>query len=130
MKTLFNSIQVSKNHFIDTIENMIKNGDEIMLFGAGFIARITAEFMQRQNMPIDYVAVNSEHLLPGSEINCHPVTSLEKLEAQGKRYNYIVAIQFYTVVFIAGYALPQMKCFFMIACLSALMQMKFTLLNG
>ena len=31
MKTLFNSIQVSKNHFIDTIENMIKNGDEIVL---------------------------------------------------------------------------------------------------
>lgn len=101
MKTLFNSIQVSKNHFIDTIENMIKNGDEIVLFGAGFIARITAEFMQRQNMPIDYVAVNSEHLLPGSEINCHPVTSLEKLETQGKRYNYIVAIQFYTEELIA-----------------------------
>lgn len=101
MTTLLDSIQVNRNHFIETVEDMSKNGDQIVLFGAGFIASITAEFMQRQNMPIDHIAVSGEHLLPGSQINHQPVISLEYLEAQGKRYNYIIAIQFYTEELIA-----------------------------
>lgn len=94
MTSIINLISAQRNHFIDTVKRMQANGDPIVLCGAGYAAQVTWEFMQRQQMHVDLVAVSGEFLQAGSEFNGFPLVSFESLTVTGKRYNYIIAMQF------------------------------------
>lgn len=94
MSTILNQIQETRNHFIDTLDRMLANGSPVVLCGTGFVAQLTWEFMQREGMRVDYVAVGGEYLRPDTEFNGMPVVSFESLAARDADYNYIMAIQF------------------------------------
>ncbi|EDC9939393.1 FkbM family methyltransferase [Salmonella enterica subsp. enterica serovar Typhimurium] len=83
----------TNNHFIDTIDKMKQNGKPLVLFGAGFLGQMTWEFLQRQNVTIDLVALNEKYLTVDFSFNEIPVVTIEKLLAGSERYNYIIALQ-------------------------------------
>ena len=94
MTSILNLISARRNTFIDSVARMQANGDPIVLCGAGYAAQETWAFMQREQMPVDEVAIGRDYLRPGSEFNGRPLVSFEALAQTGKRYNYIVAMQF------------------------------------
>ncbi|MFA1647142.1 MAG: FkbM family methyltransferase, partial [Enterobacteriaceae bacterium] len=94
MNAVLDMLSETRNHFIDTMAQMQTNGHPIVLCGAGYVAQITWDFMQRQGMSVDYVAISDAWLKPGDEFNGHRIVSVESLTAQASKYNYIIAMQF------------------------------------
>ncbi|WP_342324801.1 FkbM family methyltransferase [Kosakonia sp. BYX6] len=94
MTSIVNLISATRNHFVDTVARMQTNGDPIVLCGAGYAAQVTWEFMQREHMRVDKVAIGGSYLRPGSEFNGFALESFEALAASGKTFNYIIAMQF------------------------------------
>lgn len=93
MKALLDMLSESRNHFIDMLARMQANGHPIVLCGAGYVAQITWDFMQRQGMSVDYVAISEAWLKPDDKFNGQPIVSVESLMAQESQYNYIIAMQ-------------------------------------
>ncbi|EKS7398340.1 FkbM family methyltransferase [Enterobacter roggenkampii] len=94
LKAILDMLSETRNHFIDTLARMQTNGHPIVLCGAGYVSQITWDFMQRQGMSVDYVAISEAWLKPGDEFNGKRIVSLESLTAQESQYNYIIAMQF------------------------------------
>lgn len=92
--SFFEKICESRNHFLDTIDQMQKNGRPLVLCGAGYLGQKTWEFLTSQNIKIDRVAVNEKYFTEGSVFYGHEVTNLDKLTQQDGKYNYILAIQY------------------------------------
>lgn len=94
MTRLLDLIRETRNHFIDTLERMQSNGHPIVLCGAGYVAQLTWDFMQRQKMPVDYVAISDAWLKPDSDFNGMPIVGFDALAATSTQYNYIIAMQY------------------------------------
>lgn len=94
MKALLDMLSENRNHFIDMLARMQANGHPIVLCGAGYVAQITWDFMQRQGMPVDYVAISDAWLKSDAEFNGQRIVGLESLMAQESKYNYIIAMQY------------------------------------
>lgn len=94
MKALLDMLSENRNHFIDMLARMQANGHPIVLCGAGYVAQITWDFMQRQGMPVDYVAISNAWLKPNVEFNGQRIVGLESLMEEGSKYNYIIAMQY------------------------------------
>jgi hypothetical protein len=77
---------------------MMSNGCPIVICGAGYIAQITWEFMQKRGLSADYVAVDEQYLTQDIHFYGLPVTSFETLTHSGKQYNYIIAMQHFSDV--------------------------------
>jgi len=91
LKALLDMLSENRNHFIDMLARMQANGHPIVLCGAGYVAQITWDFMQRQGMPVDYVAISDAWLKSDAEFNGQRIVGLESLMAQESKYNYIIA---------------------------------------
>lgn len=76
----------------------MSNGCPIVICGAGYIAQITWEFMQKRGLSADYVAVDEQYLTQDIHFYGLPVTSFETLTHSGKQYNYIIAMQHFSDV--------------------------------
>lgn len=98
MKTFINLLSETRNHFIDSVHKMMSNGCPIVICGAGYIAQITWEFMQKRGLSADYVAVDEQYLTQDIHFYGLPVTSFETLTHSGKQYNYIIAMQHFSDV--------------------------------
>lgn len=94
MKALLDMLSESRNHFIDMLTRMQANGQPIVLCGAGYVAQITWDFMQRQGMSVDYVAISDAWLKPDDTFMGQRIVGLESLTVQASKYNYIIAMQF------------------------------------
>jgi len=94
MISIVDRLSATSNHFLDTVARMQANGQPIVLCGAGYIAQVTLAFMQRQRLPVDCVAIGKNYLRDEREFNGLPLTSFEALAQTGKRYNYIIAMQY------------------------------------
>ncbi|WP_210454333.1 FkbM family methyltransferase [Pantoea ananatis] len=85
-----------KNHFLMTLNKMYQGTDPVVLIGAGCLANMTSEYMDRNHFRIDHVAINEQYFSPEQKLNNYPVESLEKLIQSGKKYNFIIALQYVT----------------------------------
>lgn len=83
-----------KNHFLESIKKMQENGHPLVLIGAGCLAQMTWDFLQRQQVDISYIAVNEAWLSSDANFNGRALTSLEQLAHAGLPLNYIVALQY------------------------------------
>ncbi|MFA1019380.1 FkbM family methyltransferase [Enterobacter sp. SAT-E-asb] len=92
--TLLEQIQGYDNHFFKGIRNMRANGLPLVLYGAGCLGQMTAEFMFRENMPLDKVALNREYITEGMTFHGLPVVAIEDLIEQPGKFNCIVALQY------------------------------------
>ena len=101
---LLDLIVEQQNHFLTTTAQMQDNGNPIVLIGAGCLAQMTYSFMERQSLRIDTVAVNQQYLTAGATFNQFELVALESLIQSGKRYNFIIALQFVSDEFIAQLA--------------------------
>jgi len=90
------SIVERENHFLVTLQKMYQNNDPVVLIGAGCLANMTSEYMDRNHFRLDHVAINELYLSPGQTLNKHPVESLEKLIQSTQKYNFIIALQYVT----------------------------------
>lgn len=84
-------LRETNNHFLDTIERMQKNGQPLVLLGAGLLAQVTWEFLNRKGITVDYVAINRQYIESGMVFNGLPVKAIETLIEEPQRYNYILA---------------------------------------
>lgn len=89
-------LRETNNHFLDTIERMQKNGQPLVLLGAGLLAQVTWEFLNRKGFAVDYIAINRQYIEPGMTFNDLPVRAIEALIEEPQRYNYILAFNVVT----------------------------------
>lgn len=94
MTVLLDLVSETRNHFIDTLARMQANGHPIVLCGAGYVAQLTWEFMQRHHIAFDYVAISDAWLKPDAEFNGKRIVGFDSLAATGAKYNYIIAMQY------------------------------------
>ncbi|HAV1780180.1 FkbM family methyltransferase [Enterobacter hormaechei] len=92
--TLLEQIQGYDNHFVESIRAMHASGLPLVLYGAGCLGQMTAEFMFRENMPLDKVALNRQYLTEGMTFHGLPVVAIEDLIEQPGEFNCIVALQY------------------------------------
>lgn len=92
--SILEKICESRNHFLDTIDEMQKNGRPLVLCGAGYLGQKTWEFLTSQNVKVDYVAVNEKYFTEGSTFYGYDIINLDQLTRQDGTYNYILAIQY------------------------------------
>ncbi|MCW0309027.1 FkbM family methyltransferase [Pantoea ananatis] len=88
------------NHFLVTLEKMYQNSNPVVLIGAGCLATKTSEYMARNHLHIDYVAVNEMYFSPGQTLNELTVVPLENLLHTNKKYNFIIALQYVDQTFL------------------------------
>ncbi|GAB7217524.1 FkbM family methyltransferase [Dickeya oryzae] len=84
-----------RNYFLDTFHTMEKNGYPIILVGAGFLANMILDFLNRQSLVIDCIAVNKKWFKDGEEINGMKIIELESVLDEKKKINYIIAMQYF-----------------------------------
>lgn len=92
--TLLEQLQGYDNHFFKGIRDMRANGLPLVLYGAGCLGQMTAEFMFRENMSLDKVALNRQYITEGMTFNGLPVVAIEDLIEQPGGFNCIVALQY------------------------------------
>lgn len=92
--SILEKICESKNHFIDTIAEMQKNGRPLVLCGAGYLGQKTWEFLTSKGVKVDYVAVNEKYFTEGSTFYGYNIINLDRMTERDDRYNYILAIQY------------------------------------
>ncbi|HFK6836390.1 TPA: FkbM family methyltransferase [Enterobacter roggenkampii] len=92
--TLLEQIQGYDNHFFKGIRDMHANGLPLVLYGAGCLGQMTAEFMFRENLPLDKIALNRHYITEGMTFHGLPVVSIEDLIEQPGKFNCIVALQY------------------------------------
>lgn len=92
--SILEKICESKNHFIDTIAEMQKNGRPLVLCGAGYLGQKTWEFLTSQGVKVDYVAVNEQYFTAGSVFYGFDIINLDRMTEKDETYNYILAIQY------------------------------------
>lgn len=91
--TLLNLLREQDNHFIKSVTEMRANGLPLVLYGAGCLGLMTWEFMSRENMPVDKVALNKKYITEGMLFKGLPVVAIEDLLASSSDFNCIVALQ-------------------------------------
>nr|WP_318381234.1 FkbM family methyltransferase [uncultured Enterobacter sp.] len=92
--SILEKIYESKNHFIDTVADMQKNGRPLVLCGAGYLGQKTWEFLTSQGVKVDYVAVNEQYFTPGATFYGYDIVNLDRMTETDPTYNYILAIQY------------------------------------
>ncbi|EMM0834434.1 FkbM family methyltransferase [Enterobacter ludwigii] len=92
--TLLEQLQGYDNAFFESINSMQANGLPIVLYGAGCLGQMTAEFMFRENMPLHKVALNRKYITEGMSFHGLPVVAIEDLLEQPGEFNCIVALQY------------------------------------
>lgn len=92
--TLLDRVLERHNHFIDSVSRMRANGNPVVMFGAGCVAQMTWEFMVRENMPVDKVALNRQYITEGMTFHGLPVVAIEDLVEEAVAFNCIVALQY------------------------------------
>lgn len=91
---LLDQLQEHHNHFIESIHRMRANGLPVVLYGAGCLGQMTWEFMSREGLHVDSVAINKEYITEGMLFHDLPVTAIEDLIAAPGAFNCIVALQY------------------------------------
>lgn len=91
--TLLSQIQERDNHFIESVREMRANGNPIVLYGAGCLGQMTREFMARENLPIDKVALNRQYITEEMTFHGLPVVAIEDIIEQSTAFNCILALQ-------------------------------------
>ncbi|OQP33965.1 FkbM family methyltransferase [Pantoea latae] len=89
-------INQDSNIFIHSLALMKKNGYPIVLTGAGCLAQMTLDFMDREALNVNHIAVNDAWLTTETRLNGRQVESLESLASLPTPHNYIVALQYVT----------------------------------
>ncbi|QJT81331.1 FkbM family methyltransferase [Kosakonia sp. MUSA4] len=92
--SILEKICESKNHFIDTIAEMQKNGRPLVLCGAGYLGQKTWEFLTSKGVKVDYVAVNEKYFTEGAVFYGYNIINLDRMTERDETYNYILAIQY------------------------------------
>lgn len=99
--TLLDQVQKQQNHFIDSVSRMRANGNPLVIYGAGCLGQMTWEFMMRENMPVDKVALNKQYITEGMTFHDLPVVAIEELVEEAVAFNCIVALQHVSETLVA-----------------------------
>lgn len=91
--SLSNLLQEKENHFIASVQRMNKSGLPLVLYGAGCLGQMTWEFMKRENMPLDLVALNRAYIKPDTKFHDLDIVAIEDLVEGAQDFNCIVALQ-------------------------------------
>ncbi|TLU69424.1 FkbM family methyltransferase [Enterobacter sp. MF024] len=94
--SLLNLLTEKNNYFFDTLQRMQNNGNPLVLYGAGCLGEMTWNFLARQNIQLDYVALNRAYISVGADFHDIPVIAIEDLIANKTAFNGIVALQHVT----------------------------------
>lgn len=89
------------NHFFDSLQRMQNNGKPLVLYGAGCLGEMTWDFLVRQQISLDYVALNRSFVTDETRFHDLPIVAIEDLIASARPLNFIVALQFVTDELIA-----------------------------
>lgn len=92
--SFFEFIDEKGHAFLSNVIKMQENGHPIVLIGAGWLAQITWDFLQRNQVAIKHIALNHAWLSEEYRFNGMPVVAIEELASSGKKMNYIYAMQF------------------------------------
>lgn len=90
--TLLDLVQERNNHFMDRIQEMRANGNPLVLFGAGCLGQMVWEFMSREKISVDLVAMNKSYISPGMTFHDIPVVAIEDLIENATAFNCIVSL--------------------------------------
>lgn len=93
--TLISGIVEQDNVFLHSLNRMKKNGYPIVLCGAGMVARLSFDFLQEVGVDVDIVTLHRKYIKESDLFCGKKLTPLEDLNTCKKKYNYIVAFQFF-----------------------------------
>lgn len=94
--SLLNLLTEKNNYFFDSLQRMKNNGNPLVLYGAGCLGEMTWSFLARQDIQLDYVALNRAYITPEIDFHGIPVIAIEDLLADITPFNCIVALQHIT----------------------------------
>lgn len=92
--SLLNLLHMKSNHFLDGVQRMQNNGNPIVLYGAGCLGEMTWNFLVRQNIQLDYIALNRSFITAETQFHGLPVIAIEELIETSVPFNCIVALQY------------------------------------
>lgn len=88
---LHDLLHETNNHFLDTLQRMLKNGKPLVLLGAGELGQMTWDFLARNSVTVDHVAINCQYIEPDMRFHHLPILAIEEMVKKPQRYNYIFA---------------------------------------
>lgn len=88
---LHDLLHETNNHFLDTLQRMHENGKPLVLIGAGLLGQMTWDFLVRNGVTVDHVAINRQYIEPGMRFHHLPIVAIEEMVKDSQRYNYIIA---------------------------------------
>ncbi len=94
--SLLNLLTEKNNYFFDSLQRMKNNGNPLVLYGAGCLGEMTWSFLARQDIQLDYVALNRVYITAETDFHGIPVIAIEDLLADITPFNCIVALQHVT----------------------------------